>query len=204
MLALLHVHALASSSAVDGLLLTETTRQAILPAVERAFRFYEDYYHQGGDHVDTNYNIWQVQAFAGLFDALLAATGGDDGGDNQALATRVAAHVLLMCQDIIQSKAWKYELARGCSFYPNLDTIEIACGLDALADGMRVARRTGDVRLEVMERHATNAVQFLQWAQEQVPPNVSVGRGGLGYGGVTVLEQRLDVTGHAMSALTKL
>jgi hypothetical protein len=109
-----------------------------------------------------------------------------------------------MCEDIIQSKSWKYELARGQSFYPNLDTIEIACGLDALADGMRVARATADARLEAFERQAKNAVSFLQWAQEQVPPNVAVGRGGLGYGGVTVLEQRLDVTGHAISALTKL
>jgi hypothetical protein len=31
-----------------------------------------------------------------------------------------------------------------------------------------------------------------------------MGRGGLGYGGVQVLEQRLDVTGHAISALTKV
>ena len=31
-----------------------------------------------------------------------------------------------------------------------------------------------------------------------------VGSGGLGYGGIQVFEQRLDVTGHAISALVKL
>jgi len=34
--------------------------------------------------------------------------------------------------------------------------------------------------------------------------NCIVGNGGLGYGGIQVFEQRLDVTGHAISALVKL
>ena len=163
--------------------------------MERAFSFYSVYYHQGD--VDTNYNIWQVQTFSILFDALYVS-------GNQSKAAMVATYVLSLCQGVIDSKSWKYELARGRSFYPNLDTVEIACGLDALADGIHVARRITDSRLEVFERQAKNAVYFLQWAQQQVPAEVSVGRGGLGYGGVSVLEQRLDVTGHAISALTKL
>ena len=52
--------------------------------------------------------------------------------------------------------------------------------------------------------HATNALYFLKWAQDQVSDDCTVGKGGLGYGGVQVMEQRLDVTGHALSALSKL
>jgi hypothetical protein len=39
--------------------------------------------------------------------------------------------------------------------------------------------------------------------QNQVPLN-DFGCGGLGFGGIQVMEQRLDVTGHAVSALAKL
>ena len=163
--------------------------------MQRAFSFYSGYYHQGG--TDINYNIWQAQAFSLLFKAQLAS-------GNQPEAAKVAPYILTLCEDVISSKSWKYELARGRSFYPNLSTVEISCGLDALADGINVARITEDERLELLEKHASNAVEFLQWIQDQVPVDVTIGLGGLGYGGVVVLEQRLDVTGHAISALTKL
>ena len=56
----------------------------------------------------------------------------------------------------------------------------------------------------LLKMHATNAVYFLEWVQAQVPESCTVGKGGLGYGGLQVFEQRLDVTGHAVSALVKL
>lgn len=188
------MHAYESSSATNSIL-KDATRQEVIPAMQRAFSFYSGYYHQGD--ADINYNIWQAQAFSLLFKAHLVS-------GNQPEAALVATYVLSLCEDVINSKSWKYELARGRSFYPNLNTVEISCGLDALADGIHVARITEDERLLLFEKHASNAVVFLQWIQDQVPVDVAIGRGGLGYGGLVVLEQRLDVTGHAISALTKL
>jgi hypothetical protein len=54
-----------------------------------------------------------------------------------------------------------------------------------------------------LDAETLQAVDFLEWSQNQVPLD-GFGRGGLGFGGVLVLEQQLDVTGHAISALTKL
>ena len=188
------MHAFEKSATLPHLL-NDMTKQAIVPAMERAFGFYSAYYHHG--NTDINYNIWQAQAFSKLFFAFMDK-------DDRSRARAVAKFVVDLCEDVINSKSWKYELARGRSFYPNLNTVEIACGLDALADGIHVARMAQDERLEVLERHASNAITFLQWIQDQVPKDVTIGHGGLGYGGAVVLEQRLDVTGHAISALTKL
>jgi hypothetical protein len=106
-----------------------------------------------------------------------------------------------LSRGIIESHSWKM-LCRGRSFYPNLNSVEIGCGLDALALGMRVVARGDDK--ELLSRYANHAIQYLRHVQDQVRPDAPVGYGGLGYGGIQVLEQRLDVTGHAMSALVKL
>mmetsp|Transcript_5041 Transcript_5041/g.10599 ORF Transcript_5041/g.10599 Transcript_5041/m.10599 type:complete len:105 (-) Transcript_5041:114-428(-) len=91
----------------------------------------------------------------------------------------------------------------GRGFYPNLQTLEIACGLDAVVQGIDVAYRAGrELEGRMLRAHAKNALAFLKFAQDQVPAD-SAGAGGLGYGGVQVFEQRLDVTGHAVAALTK-
>jgi hypothetical protein len=80
--------------------------------------------------------------------------------------------------------------------------VENACGLDALAGGIRVSNMEGDAKR--MENFQTNAMYFLQWVQDPVPESSKTGRCGLGYGGVQALELRLDATGHAMCALAKL
>jgi hypothetical protein len=49
------------------------------------------------------------------------------------------SYALGVCQEICQSKYWKYQLSWGKSFYVNLQTIEIACCLDALSEGICVA-----------------------------------------------------------------
>jgi len=183
------------SSTYADIIVENSKRQNILLAMEQAFEFYSSYYHQ--HNTDTNYNIWQIQAFSRFFQIL-------NGKGNQAKAELVGTYVVELCQEVVNSKAWKYELARGQSFYPNLNTVEIACGLDALSDGIDVARSLQSDILELLEMRAQNAVDFLEWAQDQLPADATVGKGGLGYGGTLVLEQRLDVTGHAISALTKL
>jgi len=190
MLSLMTVHELS----IQTCLLEESTRNAILPAMARAFQFYSNYYHT--QDVDINYNIWQVLAFAKYHDAL---------HDNRTERENVTGYILEMCQEICQSRSWKYQLARGQSFYINLETVEIAVGLDSLAEGIRIAQEEKqDDLAKMFKMHATNALYFLKWATDQVPDSCAVGRGGLGYGGVQVFEQRLDVTGHAISALVKL
>jgi hypothetical protein len=175
-------------------LLDPSRSQAVLQTILSAFDFYSNY-HDTGD-ADMNYNIWQVIAFSGFYDCL---------SDQREKQTQVATYILTMCQEICQSKSWKYQLARGQSFYVNLETVEIACGLDALVEGISVATLEQEIELVgLFERNAANAIQFLSWMQSHVPESCVVGRGGLGYGGVCILEQRLDVTGHAISALTKL
>ena len=185
---------LALSTAYEYNILNTATHQLILPAMQKAFRFYSDY-HKTAD-VDVNYNIWQVIAFSKLFGCLEA---------EPEKQREVASYVLGMCQEICQSKSWKYQLSRGKSFYVNLQTIEIACSLDALSVGICVAiLQREDELAKLLTVHAKNAVYFLSWIQSQVPAGCVVGCGGLGFGGTCVLEQRLDVTGHAISALVKL
>lgn len=175
-------------------IISSSTKQKIMTTMEKAFQFYSSYYDQG---VTVNYNIWQVQAFARFFHVL------DESHDNES-KNLVANYVLTMCQDIIASPSWKM-MARGSSFYPNLQTIEIACGLDAIMEGIVIAQKLSlDTVLTSLDRNAKNAVRFIKTIQDQIPNNAVVGKGGLGYGGIQVLEQRLDVTGHAIHALIKV
>lgn len=175
-----------------------TLSYTIMKATESAFHFYSEYYRD--QECDVNYNIWQVQAFSKLHGILRQKDDEAKG----TLITAIGDYVCSMCQDISESNAWKYEMARGSSFYPNLSTVEIACGLDALADGVRVADFHKDPRMDRWILQMKNAIWFLEWAQQQVPKDAPIGYGGLGQGGVYVTEQRLDVTGHAVSALTKI
>ena len=195
------------------IVLDESTRQAILPAMMRAFDFYSNHYYQG--NVDANYPIWQVQAFSRLY---LAISQHHQHEERLLDGTKqVGTYVLDLCQDIVNSRAWK-EMKRGSPFYPNLQTLEISCGLDALAIGMRVAshllmdeveidssrssRDLGDTK-ELFWYHSKNAITYLKYMQDLVPQG-NVGHGGLGFGGLQVIEQRLDVAGHTLSALIKL
>lgn len=175
--------------------------RSILDSMEQAFDFYSSYFYDRRDALDANYSIWQVQAFARYFKVLL---GQECGKDNISLAQAVAKYVVDLCDVIVDSRSWK-ELARGKSFYPNLQTVEIACGLDALAQGIHVVQAVRDLdRSNLYWRHARNAVDFLRDVQNQVQLPDQVGFGGLGSGGLQVLEERLDVTGHAMSGFIKV
>ena len=174
-------------------IISSSTKQRIMSSMKTAFEFYSHYYNQG---TDVNYNIWQVQAFARFFHVL------DKSHDH--LSNPVANYVLSMCQDIVESPAWKM-MARGSSFYPNLQTIEIVCGLDAIMEGILIAQKLSlDTIVTSFERNANNAVSFIRTIQDKVPKTAIVGKGGLGYGGIQVFEQRLDVTGHAIHGLIKV
>ena len=192
MVALMEAYVMDAPSVVD-----ESTREAILLSMKKAFVFYSSYFRQ--DDVAENYNIWQAQAFARLFHVLHQSKDKED----RDLAFDVSHYVLELCHGIVDSRSWK-ELARGRSFYPNLSTVEIACGLDAIAQGIRVAIDTSQLtEAALFWNNAKNAETYLQFVQDQVPRDSSC-FGGIGFGGIQVLEQRLDVTGHAISALTKI
>ena len=214
-----------------------TTINRILPAMKRALRFYRTYYDEGrcNGSVDVNYTIWQVQAFSRLFLVLQQKQQqyydeNNNNNDDEIIMNDAADYCLDMCNDIIRSPSWKM-LSRGKSFYPNLSTIEIACGLDPLVQGTRVAvavavavtkihhnqhdvssssstlpssENKNDYTRLLFMRNIDNAIDFLQWSQDRIPKDSKVGYGGLGYGGFVVMEQRLDVTGHALSAISKL
>lgn len=183
----------------------------ILESVQRAYIFYSGYYHQRHENdAGLNFNIWQIQAHCALCRVLVEIGRLDQ-------ACLISKDMILpMARDVIDSPAWTHSLARGKSFYGNLKTIEIACGLDAIVDVLEVhdyilgkqEERYGDasslaVSVEELQMCICNAVEFLNWSQEQVPED-SIGYGGLGFGGMYVPEQRLDVTGHAVSAMYKL
>ena len=192
MLALMDVYDLSEEL---GDVADEALRESIVSSMERAYIFYCDYYHQ--ERPDVNFNIWQITSLSRFYDVL-----GRRGRSDQA--TFVAQHVLQMCRDIVHSRAWK-ELKQGQRFYANLNTVEIFCGLDAIAEGIRLASAIGDDNTAaLLKRNAMNAVYFVEWSQSQVSKDSPVGYGGLGFGGTHVIEQRLDVTGHALSALVKL
>jgi hypothetical protein len=85
----------------------------------------------------------------------------------------------------------------------HLSTVEIACGLEALAEGTRVATVQESNNAQVYWQIMEKPVSFLSAVQNQVPVGASAGSGGLGHA-LKVSEQRLDVTGHAVNALIKL
>jgi len=197
MLALLGAHDILLSMPTSA-----NTCQSVLQSMDKAFAFYSNYYYTEDD-VDINYNIWQVLCFSKYHDTL--SMNNHNNQRSKIHIDEVKKYILEMCQEICQSRSWKYQLSRGQSFYQNVETIEIVCGLDALAEGIRIARQEDREDLDkLFTMHAKNALYFIQWTQDQVSNDCFVGYGGLGYGGVQVFEQRLDVTGHAISALVKL
>jgi hypothetical protein len=190
-------------------ILSHQTQQAILPAVERAFDFYSDHYHQG--NVDARYTSffanWQVQAFSKLLNVWKTIKVTNTTSKKET--SLVADYILELCREIIESEPWNNLAVGGSKSYRHLSTVEIACGLEALAEGTRVAMTTDRMaEASLFWNHALQAVHFLKAVQDQLPlstaeVNATVGYGGLGYG-FGILEQRLDVTGHAANALVKL
>jgi hypothetical protein len=208
-----YVASSGESGVQQGSILKQETRDQIMPAMIKALEFYQHLYRQG--QLDTNFNIWQVSAFA-RFVYVLNPHHDDDATkyEHSAWMTRSSAisYVRDLCRDIVASPSWRM-LARGRSFYPNLATVEIACGLDAIVQGSRVLVTSPLVEDEysknaedlLLFRNAIdNGVEYIHWSLDRVPNDAVVGYGGLGFGGTQVMEQRLDVTGHALAALAKM
>jgi len=208
MLALLDV--LEMSNDAHGIL-SPSTSADIVPAVQRAFLFYSDYYRQGNvsDRYTSFFGNWQVQCFSKLFDALEREETKTAPSANSVTSSMVADYILELCDAIIESNPWQL-LLKG--EFAELSTVEIACGLEAIADGCRVALQlysesvaldsAAQERLTRYWQYVESAVRFLCVVQNAVPAE-TVGNGGLGHA-LHVSEQRLDVTGHAVNALIKV
>ena len=192
-------------------ILSPATRTDIIPAVQRAFLFYSDYYHQGyvSEHYTSFFGNWQAQCFSKLFVALEREEMKHALRDDNVTSSVVANYLFELCDPIIMSDPW--QLLRKGQF-AELSTVEIACGLEAIADGCRVALElysesvsldsAAQERLTRYWQYVESAVRFLSVVQNAVPVGV-VGSGGLCYA-LNVPEQRLDVTGHAVNALIKV
>jgi hypothetical protein len=220
MVALAEVYHLGWAFPGPATAFTTTLDNAILLALRRAFLFYSDYYFHQGTSNGANYSIWQIQAFTRLFRLLRSsqptAVGSistnddsDDDDHDDNLLQSIGFYVVALAETVLGSNAWKYQLARGPSFYANLNTIEIACGLDALGDAMLldmadITAKSDESFEQIWPQRVDEAVRFFEWTLSKVPPEAVRGTGGLGFGGTVVREQRLDVTGHALSALIKL
>jgi hypothetical protein len=182
----------------------------LLSSVERALTYYESYYRNY--HPDLNYHIWQLQACQRYCSYYLDndPTPSDDNIGTVAVpaADTIQQRQLTqqyledMTKDLVSSRLWAHDLAKGPSFYPNISTLPVVCGLDTLVDVWWLMKNDANKRMSLdhdFPRLLEGALRYLTWAQVRSP------NGGLGYGGWSNDdEQRLDVSGHAVSALSKL
>jgi len=104
-------------------LLSPTTRQSIVPAVQRAFLFYSNFYRDGNvdEHYTSFFGNWQVQCFGKLHD-ILASQEKEMNGSG-VTAAKVAEYLVELCDAIVNSSSWQF-LDQGR--YKLLSTVEIA------------------------------------------------------------------------------
>ena len=167
------------------------TRDArYLDSVERGFTHYKRaYYDQGRVQPDVLvfFANWQSQAGRLLFEA----------------PTKPKV------KDVV--RAFLYELhdrVIECGFYDRVARqpeaqacVEVACGLEGLADAYAIAASSEDRRTADYRRCILTALGFLMRAQ-RTTGCTDRERGGFG-GSLAIREQRIDVTGHAASGFMK-
>ncbi len=161
-----------------------------LDSAERAFRYYKhDYYDRG--RLDRDLLVffanWQSQAGRALF----AATPRSE------------------VKDLL--RAFIFELHDRIIYYGFYDRVqrrpeqqacvEVACGLEGLADAYAIAASTGDHRTAHYRRYIKTALAFLVQAQ-RVTNCTGRERGGFG-ASLADREQRIDVTGHVANGFIK-
>ena len=177
MLALLEAHRL-----------TGDTRH--LESVERGFVYYKrDYYDRGLVDPDAMvfFANWQSQAGQPLFEATSRPEVKD-----------LVRGFLFELHDRVIESGFYDRVARR----PDRQAcVEVACGLEGLADAYAVAVSSQDRRAAEYRRCIGIALAFLVRAQ-RTTACTSRERGGFG-GSLTSREQRIDVTGHVASGFAK-
>jgi hypothetical protein len=161
-----------------------------LDSVERSFAHYKRaYYDRGRVRLDflVFFANWQSQAGRLLFEATPQPNMKD-----------LVRAFLFELHDLVIESGFYDRVAR----QPKAQAcVEVACGLEGLADAYAIAasnqdRRTGDYR-----RCIQTALAFLMRAQ-RMTGCTGRERGGFG-GSLAIREQRIDVTGHVASGFIK-
>ena len=167
------------------------TRDArCLDSVERSFAHYKRGYYDRG-RVEPEFLVffanWQSQAGRLLFEATT----------NSKVKDLVRAF-LFELHDLVIERGFYDRVAR----YPEAQAcVEVACGLEGIADAYAVAAAIGDWRTEDYRRCILTALDFLMRAQ-RMTGCTSRERGGFG-GSPAIREQRIDVIGHVASGFIK-
>jgi hypothetical protein len=173
---------------LEGYRLTRNARY--LDSVERSFAHYKrTYYDRGRVRPDllVFFANWQSQAGRLLFEATTTPKVKDF-----VRASLFELHDRVIARGFYDRVARRPE-AQAC--------VEVACGLEGLADAYAIAaaikdRRTGDYRDCIL-----TALHFLMRAQ-RTTVCTDRERGGFG-ASLAIREQRIDVTGHAASGFIK-
>ena len=168
--------------------LTEDARY--LDSVERGFAHYrQDYYDRGLLPPDflVFFANWQSQAGRLLFEATARPELKD-----------LVRAFLFELHDRIIERGFYDRVAH----QPEIQaSVEVACGLEGLADAYAIAALSHDRRMEEYRPCILTALDFLVRAQRMTGCTERE-RGGFG-GSLTNREQRIDVTGHVASGFIK-
>jgi hypothetical protein len=161
-----------------------------LDSVERGFAYYKrDYYERGLVAPDAMvfFVNWQSQAGRPLFEATSRPEVKD-----------LVRTFLIELHDRVIASGFYDRVARRPE---GQACVEVACGLEGLADAYAVAVSTQDRRTAEYRRCIGIALDFLVRAQRTTGCTARE-RGGFG-GSLTSREQRIDVTGHVASGFIK-
>jgi hypothetical protein len=167
------------------------TRDArYLDSVERSFAYYKRaYYDQGRIQPDflVFFANWQSQAGRLLFEVTAKPQVKD-----------LVRAFLFELHDRVIERGFYDHVAR----HPEAQAcVEVACGLEGLADACAVAALSQDRRMEDYRRCILTALGFLMRAQ-RITGCTDRERGGFG-SSLATREQRIDVTGHVASGFIK-
>jgi hypothetical protein len=162
----------------------------LLDSVERAFAYYKrDWYDRG--LVDAEAMVffanWQSQAGRALF----ATTS------RREIRDLIRVFLFELHDRVIESGFYDRVVKR-----PERQAcVEVACGLEGLADAYAIAVATHDRRAGQYRAAIGATLDFLVLAQ-RITGSTDRERGGFG-GSLASREQRIDVTGHAASGFMK-
>lgn len=162
-----------------------------LESVEKAFPYYRDFYSKGKIPSEeiVFYANWQSQAYVMLWKLT----------KQEALKEQISKYIFELHDRIISSGYYT-----GLKAPRDYATVEVACGLEGLADAFAMMPKDDKRRAEYLQAIEA-AVKFLLMIQckpgETGVPCRAVG--GFGHGMMNHM-QRIDVTGHVMNAFIKV
>jgi hypothetical protein len=178
----------AMLSLLEAYRLTKDAR--CLDSVERGFAYYKRAYYDRGrvqPDVLVFFANWQSQAGRLLFEATT----------KPKMKELVRAFLFELHDRAIESgfydRVAREPEAQAC--------VEVACGLEGLADAYAIAALSQDRRMGDYRRCLLAALGFLMRAQ-RITSCTDRERGGFG-GSLAIREQRIDVTGHVASGFIK-